>query len=366
MKVLQVLPELNSGGVERGTLDLARYLVEHDHQSCVMSAGGAMVAQLLNEGSEHIQFAVHKKSLRSLLLVKQLRQCLIELNPDLIHVRSRVPAWLVYLALRKWPLAQKPALVSTFHGLYSTNRYSEIMGCGDQVIAISQCVKAYIIENYPRINASKITVVPRGVDTKLFTSDLAINEAWQSNFYDRNPNAKDKPIVLMPGRITRWKGQLAFIRMMADLIASGHSCHGLIVGGGDKDSSYMQELLASIEQRDVKDHVTLLGHSDDMEQLYALSSVVCNLSQHAEPFGRTVIEALAVGTPVVSYNYGGPAESLSVCFEEGLVDLNDEQALQSKVAAYLHTRPLINLAPEFTLAVQAQSTLDVYDKALGV
>ena len=127
MKVLQVLPNLNSGGVERGTVEFARELVKQGHESFVMSNGGRLVAQLESEGSGHIHQPVHRKSLWTLRLVRPVRKLLQELKPDIIHVRSRAPAWIIWLAWRKLPVATRPRLVSTFHGLYSVNFYSAVM-----------------------------------------------------------------------------------------------------------------------------------------------------------------------------------------------------------------------------------------------
>ncbi len=365
MKVLQVLPELNSGGVERGTVDFARYLVSQGHDSLVMSAGGRMVTLLEQEGSTHVTFPVHKKSLSSLLRVRELRRRLLELEPDVIHVRSRIPAWMVWLALKKIPPEKRPALVSTFHGLYSVSAYSAIMGCGDRVIAISQCVKDYILENYPKIDPGKIELIHRGVDTDQFNPAHQVDSDWQEQLYQSFPQLRAGNIVLMPGRLSRWKGQIEFIRMIGQLVSQGVACHGLIVGSPNPGKEeYLTELQEMVASAQLQEHITFLGYSDQMANLYAISSAVCNLSQHAEPFGRTVIEALAIGTPVVSYDYGGPAESLSNSYPDGLVPVGDQQALCSAVARCLASRPTISLDPQFTLQHQARATLAVYDKAL--
>ena len=366
MKVLQVLPELNSGGVERGTVDFARYLVQQGHESLVISAGGRMVSLLEQEGSAHIQYPVHKKSLSSLWRVRGLRRLLLELEPDVIHVRSRIPAWMVWLALKKIPTDRRPALISTFHGLYSVSAYSAIMGCGDRVIAISQCVKEYILKNYPKIDSEKIELVHRGVDTDQFNKQHTINPDWQAELYQRFPQLRAGNIILMPGRLSRWKGHIDFIQMIRQLVDQQVSCHGLIVGSPNPGKEeYLQELQELVTREQLQEHITFLGHSDQMANLYALSSVVCNLSQHAEPFGRTVIEALAIGTPVVSYDYGGPAESLGSSFPGGLVPVGDQQTLCATVARCLNEPQKVELSPQFTLQYQARSTLAVYHKALS-
>ena len=366
MKVLQVLPALNSGGVERGTIDFAGELVKQGHQSLVMSSGGTMVAQLEAAGSTHITFAVHQKSLKSLLRVRALRRLLLELDVDIIHVRSRVPAWMIWLAIRKLLAEKRPALVSTFHGLYSVNAYSAVMGRGDQIIAISQCVYDYILENYPQVDRKKITIIHRGVDTAQFNQQYSVSSDWRQLFYQQNPQLQSKSLLLMPGRLSRWKGQLQFIELVDKLIQAGSSCHGVIVGGPTPGKeAYLQELIDDVANRNLQEHITFLGHRTDISNIYAESAVVFNLSQHAEPFGRTVIEALAMGVPVVSYDYGGPAESLRACFPQGLVPLGDGDALLEAVNKVLSTPPVIQFPENFTLQRQAQATLDVYHKALS-
>lgn len=366
MKVLQILPALDGGGVERGTIDFAGELVQRGHQSLVMSSGGRLVTQLQQQGSEHINFAVHKKSLTSLLKVRALRQLLLQLEPDIIHVRSRVPAWMTWLALRKIPKARRPALVSTFHGLYSINFYSAIMGRSDRVIAISNCVYEYIVHNYPQVPRNAITIIPRGVDTEQFNPARRGDQAWQQQLFADYPAMVEKPLLLMPGRLSRWKGQLQFIEMIDQLVQRGTVCHGVIVGGPTPGKEeYQQQLVDEVARRRLSDHISFLGQRSDIAQLYGLSSIVFNLSQHAEPFGRTVIEALAMGIPVVSYDYGGPAESLQACFPQGLVPLGNQAALLDTTCGLLHNKPPIKLAASYTLQEQANATLEVYHKALN-
>lgn len=365
MRVLQVLPELNSGGVERGTVDFAGELVKRGHESIVMSNGGGMVALLEAQGSQHIAFPVHKKSLFSLRHVWPLRQLLLTLKPDIVHVRSRLPAWLIWLAIRKIPAVQRPALVSTFHGLYSVNRYSEIMGCGDAVIAISDCVAAYIQQNYPRIDSNSVTVIHRGVDTAQFHPRIEIPNEWRERFFAQFPNASDKPLLVMPGRLSRWKGQHDFIALIDSLKTRGTACHGLIVGaitpGKDR---YLEELQNEVNRRGLQAEITFTGHQSQIEYIYRLSTIIFNLSTHPEPFGRTVIEALAMGVPVIAYNCGGPAESLRDCLPQGLVAQGDTANLSKTSLTFIQKTPTFSLSEHFTLKVQTEKTLAIYNHLL--
>ncbi len=366
MHIVQVLPGLNSGGVERGTVEFSRYLVEHGHHSTVISSGGPLSELLVEHGAQHFSFPVHKKSLFSLRWVRPLRKLLLDLDADVVHVRSRLPAWLVWLAIGRLPPSQRPALVSTFHGLYSVNRYSEIMGCGDQVIAISQCVYDYIEKYYPRIKKEKIRIIHRGVDESLFNQDYQPSNEWVEQFYVQYPACQNIPLVVMPGRLTSWKGHRDFIEVMAALKRRGLSCHGLIVGGAESSKqSYLEELKRYVLDQKLEDVITFIGHSDEIQNFYKLATVVCNLSNRPEPFGRTVIEALALGIPVVAYDNGGPAESLRACFPEGLAPYKDIEKAADVVTQCISGKvsPII-LPEEFTLAYQARQTLAVYQRAL--
>ena len=152
---------------------------------------------------------------------------------------------------------------------------------------------------------------------------------------------------------------------MSGLLAAGHSVHGLIVGEATPGKSgYEKKLKREVAQRGLNRHISFVGHREDMAQLYKTSTVVVNLSRHAEPFGRTVIESLAIGTPVVAYDSGGPAESLRECLPRGLVAMGDSVGLVERVAEFLTETSDINLPDQFTLAFQAQATVKIYRKAL--
>ncbi|WP_445362646.1 glycosyltransferase family 4 protein [Microbulbifer sp. ANSA003] len=366
MKIMQLLPALNSGGVERGTVDLARYFVAGGHQSIVVSSGGSMVEQLEAEGSAHIELPIHKKSLFSLLQVRPLREVISREKPDIIHVRSRVPAWLAYLAWRSLDPAERPRLVSTAHGLYSINRYSAIMAKTEQVIAISECVNSYLLENYANDLKRPPQIVYRGVDTDEFNPDVQPSESWYQKVHQDFPQLAGKRWLLLPGRLTRWKGQEDFIDLIHQLVQNRSDVHGIILGGAEKNKQhYADELEQKIHSMKLENHLTLVGHRSDIRHWYSASSLVYNLSRRPEPFGRTIIESAAIGTPIVGYNIGGPAESLNACFPQGLVDINDSKAL------FVRTQELLDgpeqkphLSTDFTLGRQAEHTIEIYKSLL--
>lgn len=363
LRIVQILPALNEGGVERGTVEFARELVKLGHESIVISNGGRQVERLLAEGTRHIQMPVHKKSLASLLQVRPMRRLLAELEPDIVHVRSRIPAWIAWLAWRKMPTKQRPGLVSTFHGLYSVSPYSAIMGKAERVIAISDCVHQYILRNYD-VNPAIITRIFRGLDRSAFNKD-ACTPQWQEQLFQQYPALRDKRLILMPGRLSRWKGQEAFIAMMAELIQLNPACHGVVVGAAEPDKAhYEQELRDLCRAKGVADQVTFVGHRSDIQAFYGLASVTCHMSSKAEPFGRTVPEALASGCPVVAYDRGGASESLNACFPQGLVTTDDTHAFASRVCELLDKQYEIHLPDEFYLDFQVRATLNVYRELL--
>ena len=363
MRVLQVLPALNSGGVERGSVELARELAKHGHESIVLSSGGRLVEQLKAEGSRHVTMPIHRKALASFGQIRPVQRLLQELRPDVIHVRSRLPAWIIWLAWRGLPAASRPALVSTFHGMYSVNAYSAIMAKPHHLIAISQCVQQYILSNY-KVAPERITIIQRGVDTRAF-SPAPPEPHWLQQLYQDYPQLRGKKLILMPGRLTRWKGQEAFLAMMAELIQRDPEAHGVVVGGAEKNKEgYLVELEARTAELGLEQHVTFTGHRSDIVEFYRLADVVCHMSSKPEPFGRTLTEALAVGTPVVAFDRGGAAESLSACFPAGLVPPDDLPAFAERVHQLLNQQAHIQVHPEFRLEHQVQATLEVYRKAM--
>ena len=366
MKVMQLLPELNSGGVERGTLEIARALVAAGHQSVVVSNGGRMVAQLQSEGSKHISLAIHKKSFASLWQIRPLRQIIQREQPDIVHVRSRVPAWLTYFALRKIPEVQRPKVVSTVHGFYSVNRYSAIMTVADVVIAVSDSVVAYIRQHYPQCPQSRIVRIFRGIDAAEFPNSYQPSAKWINQTFHDFPQLEHKFLLCLPGRITRLKGHEYLIQLMQQLLPQHPNLHAVVVGGADsKKQAYLDELQQKIRDADLTEHLTFVGHRADMREWLALSDVVLSLSTQAETFGRTVLEALSVSTPVVGWNRGGVAEILKVIFPQGLVEVDDVAGLQQAVQQLIEHPVQLPPVTDFQLSEMCRQTLAVYEKLLG-
>ncbi len=359
LTVVQVVPELDSGGVERGTLEVAEALVGAGHRSLVISGGGRMVAALEAAGSEHLTWTIGRKSPFTWRFVPRLRRLLAKRRVDILHARSRVPAWVAYLAWRRMPPRQRPRFVTTAHGVYSVNRFSEIMTRGECVIAVSESIRDYLRQSFPRADMARVRVIHRGVDARRFPPGYRPAPQWCADWYAQFPELKGKYVLTLPGRLTRLKGHEAFLRLLARLSVDDAGVHGLIVGDADASGETYAEGLHR-EVADTRLPVSFAGHRDDMRDIYASSDLVLSLSSHPESFGRTVVEALSMGVPVLGYDHGGVGEVLAGAFPQGRVAAGDEQLLLDRVREF-RTRPPRPATPvSFTLEAMQNKTLALY------
>ncbi len=364
MKVLQILPELNAGGVERGTLEIARTLVEAGHEALVVSNGGRLVGELEQIGARHVTLPVHRKSLKSLFQVHPLRRLFEQEKPDIIHIRSRVPGWIAWLAWRGMNAHARPHLVSTVHGFYSVNTYSAIMTRGERVIAVSESIRDYILENYPKVPPDRIRVVPRGVQLEQYPLGFTPSSEWLTAWRASQPRCAGRAVLLLPGRITRLKGHEDFFNLISALKQQGLAVQGLIVGdthAGKQD--YMAELQAKAVAMGLGDDISFLGHRRDLREIMAVSDVTYSLSQQPESFGRVALEALAMGRAFVGYDHGGIGEQLRPAYPAGCVTLGDQAGLLAATLRVLKERPVPGLIGEpYTLDCMCVSTLQVYNE----
>lgn len=366
MKVLQVLPALNSGGVERGTLEMGAALVRAGHESWVISDGGQLVSRLERQGSTHVRWSLGNKSPLSLLQVPRLRRWLAQQRFDIVHLRSRMPAWLVWLAWRGMPAATRPHLVTTVHGLHSVSRYSAIVTCGERVIVVSESVQRYVTENYPECDPAKLRLVYRGINPAQFPPGYRPPEHWLRRWYRQYPQLLEHDVITLPGRLTRLKNHADFLRIIAGLHTRGRSVKGLIVGDEDpRHRAYAREIHGLVTDMGLSDHVLFTGQRNDMREIYAMSNVVLSLSNRPESFGRTVLEPLSMQVPVVAYDHGGVGEIMQVLFPEGAVPCGaTEMAVDRVDAALQQTLPPPRANTTFLLSRMCEDTLAVYHELL--
>jgi len=306
LTVVQMLPELESGGVERGTLEIGRYLAENNHRSIVISAGGRMVGQLEAEGSRHINWKVGSKSPLVIKYFFPLRRLLKKEKVDVLHLRSRMPAWVGYIVWKTLPKKTRPVLVTTFHGFYSVNSYSAIMTKGMGIIAISRSIEEHIRNAYGV--KSDIELIFRGVDKEKFDPRAVDSDSVRAYRELWNISA-NRPVVMLPGRLTRLKGQDLFIEALARL--KSHNFQALIVGDYGDNPGFTSELNHLISELGLKEKVQLVGHCDNMPAALMLADIVVSASSNEpEAFGRTTIEAMAMGKPVIATAHGGSLETV--------------------------------------------------------
>jgi glycosyltransferase involved in cell wall biosynthesis len=364
LTVAQLLPALNDGGVERGTLEIADALVRHGHRSLVISAGGFNAAPLQAGGSTHISWPLGRKSPLTLRWVHRLRRLLVRERVDILHARSRLPAWIAWLAWRGMPAATRPHFVTTVHGLYSAGIYSAVMARGERVITVSNYARDYLVSTCPATDPDRITVIPRGVDPGQYHNRYRPRQDWLEAWYREHPQTADCYLVTLPGRITRSKGVLDFIEVIQGLRASGVPVHGLIAGARPtgRHRHLGVEIRSRINAAGLERHVTLTGYREDLRDILALSAAVVSLSLHPEAFGRVVHEALALGRPVAGYAHGGVGEQLAAQFPAGCIPVGNRAMLVKRLAQWSRHAPELDGVRPNTLEHMRQDTLQVYEQ----
>ena len=357
--VLQVLPSLDigGGGVERSAIDLGEALVLAGKKAVVASEGGRQVVELERRGVKHIALPLASKN--PLVIrrnIRRLAEVIEREKIELVHARSRAPAWSARAAARETGVP----FVTTFHGTYNfgtglmgdlKKRYNAVMIDADAVIANSNFIASHIAENYG-LSGPKVHVVPRGIDTARFDAE-GFNPNRMIEVATRWRVPDDSMVVLLPGRLTRWKGQLLFIEALAELKsrrgADNFNITGLLVGSDQGREAYRKELEDQIEEKGLAGNVQIVGHFDDMPAAYMLSDVVVSASTDPEAFGRVIAEAQAMGRPVVVADHGGAAEQVV----EGVTGWRFAPGDPQEFAAALETALTLNVDARAELAVHA-------------
>ena len=370
LTVVQMLPELESGGVERGTLEIGKYLADNNHRSIVISAGGRMVQQLEEEGSQHISWKVGAKSPLTIKYMLPLRRLLKKEKVDVLHLRSRMPAWVGYLVWKSLSKKDRPILVTTFHGFYSVNSYSAIMTKGMGIIAISKSIEQHIRKAYGVQQG--IELIFRGVDKDKFDPERV--SAGRIERYRQLWNISGKkPVIMLPGRLTRLKGQDIFIQALARIKEFDYQA--LLVGDIEDNPGFASELAEMIKELRLEDNISLTGHCDDMPAALMLADVVVSASSNEpEAFGRTTIEAMAMGKPVIATAHGGSLETVTPGKTGWLVDpgsadklalaLEDALTSPEKIRQYgAAGKAAVNST--FTMKTMCQRTLTFYHKLIA-
>ena len=369
--VLQVIPSLVSGGVERGTVEVAAALTAAGWTAYVASAGGPMERELTRAGVKHLTLPLNTKNP---LVIRRNATALVEIirrfKVDIVHARSRAPAWSAWRAARK----TKRHFMTTFHNVYGDKGplkhwYNSIMARGERVIAISEFVAEHAASNYG-VGADRLRMIPRGVDMKLFdpsrvSGDRVAGLAAQW----RVPEGYS--VVMLPGRLTRWKGGLDFIEAIAKLNRRDICC---LLVGAEQRRGFRRELEAAIERHRLGRQFRIVEDCRDIVAAYALSDVVVSASTDPEGFGRTIIEAQAMGRPVIATDHGGARETVIPGGTGWLVPPGDTAALALAIDHALRLEPearnalahraRAHIASGFTRDAMCARTIDVYEELL--
>ncbi len=357
---MQLLPALDGGGVERSTIEIAQALADAGHRSLVVSAGGHWLPRLRDTGTTHIELPIGRKSLWTLRLAVTLRQLIRQHRPDIVHARSRLPAWLAWWALRGLPVSQRPAFVTTAHGLNSVGRYSAIMARGDRVIAVSDTVRQHLTAHYA-VPAERIEVIERGIEPTSWPRGHRPDASWRAQIDVEFPALAGRRLLLLPGRGTRLKGHAAAIDLLGALVQAGENV-ALWMPGAEADGRerYLDELRARAAALAVDDRVVASPLRDDMRDVMATADLVLQLSDKPEAFGRTVAEALSLGRPVLGWSQGGVGELLARHFPEGAVAPGDAAQLLQRARGLLASPARVPAFTGTTLARMQAQTLDLY------
>jgi len=371
--VLQILPELVTGGVERGTVEVGLAIAEAGGRSLVVSNGGPMVHELTRAGAEHFELPVHSKNY---FVMRKNAERLADLirteGVDIVHARSRAPAWSAYWAAKKTGVH----FVTTFHGTYShenwfKRRYNSVMTKGEKVIAISSFIAGHLRKIYG-VPKDRIRIVPRGVDLARFDPDVVSSERmihlagkWRLD--------DGVPVVMLPGRLTRWKGQSVFIDAVAEL--GRRDARFVLVGSDQGRSAYRRELEQQIDAKGLNDIVRIIDQCDDMPAAYKLTDLVISASTDPEAFGRVAAEAQALGRPVIATNHGGAKETVIDGETGWLVPPGDASAMAKAIGEALDMsesarsrmaeNAIANIRDNFTKDTMCARTLEVYNEVLA-
>lgn len=360
MRILQMVPALNAGGVETGTVDISRALKRKGHEVYVMSSGGELVKELVKSGITHVTYPVHVKSVSSLLLVKTVADFIRRERIDLVHARSRVPAWIGYFASRMADCS----FVTTCHGYYSEHLFSRVMAWGKEVIVISRAIGRHMIDDFG-VPPERIHLIYRGVDLSQFSYD----PHKYTDMIQRRPF-----VVTNIGRLTPIKGHSQFIKAFLYARQQIPGLEGWIVGGPDEGKEkYLEELESLVRKLGLEKRIQFLGWRRDIPEILKQSQALTLTSHVPEAFGRVVIEAGASGTVVVATQVGGVLEIIDHEQTGLLVPVDDEKELaKAWVDLYRNPEKCPRFAQglrekverEFSLDTMVEKTLEVYDRAV--
>lgn len=370
--VLQIIPELGAGGAEQGCIDVAAELVSAGAKSIVVSNGGARVQELMRSGALHVDMPVHSKNPFVMAMnIRRIRKLIMRHNVNIVHARSRAPAWSALKACE----GTAAHFMTTCHAPYNISGkykrlYNSSIAKGERIIAISYFVKEYLMREYG-VPENIIRLIPRGIALEKFHPTavtphrlISVSQGW------RIPDGAN--LILLPGRITRWKGHHVLIEAMARLKRDDVFC--IMIGSDQGRTEYREELEQAIQAKKLGSRVRIVDHCNDMPAAYMMASIVVCPSTDPEGFGRIPVEAQAMGRPIIASDHGGAQETIIRGETGWLVKpgdakelaraINEALNLNAHQRAVLATNAMAHIAHNFTKEQMVDKTLDVYAELL--
>ena len=341
LKVLQVIPKLGYGGAETGCFDIAHYLFENNCSSFLITNGGPLTKFINKKKVKYIRLPVNSKNPIIMLLNTILISVIVFFyNIDIIHARSRAPAWSCFLASR----ITRKKFVTTFHGTYNFKSkikkfYNSVMLRSDLVIAGSNFIFSHIKENYKEYlnNSKKFLVIFRGINIDYFDASTTFTEDEDKLFKSWNLEV-EKKTILLPGRITEWKGHEMFIEAMKKInIQLGHKSFNAVILGSDQGRDlYKKKLIRLVEQYRMNDQIKFVDHCENMPLAYKISDLIVSTSIEPEAFGRIAVEAQSMEKPIIASNLGGSKETIVNNKTGILFDAGDSDDLSKKIIEFFN------------------------------
>ena len=374
--ILQVLPSLQAGGVERGTVEMVRAIAGAGGCALVASAGGRMVPLVERAGGRHITLRLLTKDPLGIWLnAGRLARLIRAEAVDIVHARSRAPAWSAMLAARR----TGTAFVTTWHGVYGENlpfkhRYNSVMARGDRVIAISAFVAERIARDYG-VEPARLRTIPRGADTAAFDGLAVRGDRLHVLSRDWNlPHGT--AVIMLAGRITPWKGHALLLEALARLPRDARDWVCVLVGPEQRSGAHAERLLVQAERLGIGQRLRFAGHCDDMPAALSLADIVVAPSLKPEPFGRVVVEAQAMGCAVVVAAHGAAMQTVQHGVNGYLFPPGDAEALADTLAHVLSMGPTdrnnlghwarAGVLERYSVASMQRATLAVYDELLAL
>tara|TARA_A100001037_G_scaffold213833_1_gene191650 strand:- start:1405 stop:2562 length:1158 start_codon:yes stop_codon:yes gene_type:complete len=380
IKILQVIPKLGYGGAETGCFDLAHYLHEHNCKSYIVTSGGPLLKYINKKKVKILRLPVQSKNPILILLNSILLTLIIFfLNVDIVHARSRAPAWSCLIATK----LTRRKFVTTFHGTYNFKSdikkwYNSIMVRSDLIIAGSNFIFSHIKENYSKYlsNKKKFLVIFRGINTDYF-NPKKIKES-DKNLLKKKWNITDeKKIILLPGRLTEWKGQEMFIEAISLLKKNLSEIEfiAVILGSDQGRKIYKKKLIRLVEQHRLSGNVIFVDHLELMPIAYEISTVIVSSSIEPEAFGRVSVEAQSMEKPIVASNIGGSNETIINDKTGFLFKAGDSKNLSEKLKEVLNLSELTlngigaegrkNIIAKFNVEKMCNTTYSEYKKLIN-